>query len=84
MAPRASQPNKGPTHEQVAMTVRLPTEVHEALKTVAFAGGTSLNDVVLRAIGDLLADKGRREAVDTMATRVREQYRVALHKLKDL
>jgi hypothetical protein len=66
------------------MTVRLPTEVHEALKTVAFAGGTSLNDVVLRAIGDLLADKGRREAVDAMATRVREQYRVALDKLKDL
>jgi hypothetical protein len=66
------------------MTVRLPAEVHEALRTVAFAGGTSLNDVVLRAIGDLLADKGRREAVDTMATRVREQYRVALDKLKDL
>ena len=84
MARRTSQPSKGRTHEQVAMTVRLPAEVHEALRTVAFAGGTSLNDVVLRAIADHLADKGRREAVDTMATRVREQYRVALHKLKDL
>jgi hypothetical protein len=69
---------------QVALTVRLPAEVHEALRTVAFASGGSLNDVVLRAVGDFLSDKGRREAVDAMATRVREQYRVALDKLKDL
>lgn len=69
---------------QVAMTVRLPAEVHEALRAVAFARGGSLNDAVLRAVGDFLADKGRREAVDAMAARVREQYRVALDKLKDL
>lgn len=70
--------------EQVAMTVRLPKEVHEALRTVAFASDASLNDVVLRAVADFLGDKGRREAVDAMATRVRERYRVALDKLKDL
>ncbi len=84
MAKRADQTSKDRTQEQIAMTVRLPAEVHEALRTVAFAGGTSINDVVVRAIGDFLADKGRREAVDAMATRVRQQYRVALDKLKDL
>ena len=84
MAKRADQTSKDRTQEQIAMTVRLPAEIHEALRTVAFAGGTSINDVVVRAIGDFLADKGRREAVDAMATRVRQQYRVALDKLKDL
>jgi hypothetical protein len=84
VAKRANQTSKGRTQEQIAMTVRLPAEVHEALRTVAFSGGTSINDVVVRAVGDFLADKGRREAVDAMATRVREQYRVALDKLKDL
>ena len=83
MANRASNA-KGGAQGHIAMTVRLPAEVHEALRTVAFAGGGSLNDVVLRAVGDFLAGKGRREAVDAMATRVREQYRVALDKLKDL
>lgn len=79
-----AQERKEGTGESVALTVRLPAEVHEALRTVAFARGGSLNDVVLRAVGDFLADKGRRQAVDAMASRVREQYRVALDKLKDL
>lgn len=66
------------------MTVRLPFEVHEALRVVAFGTGVSLNHVVLRAVGDYLADKNRRETVDRLAGQVREQYRVALDKLKDL
>lgn len=70
--------------EPVAMTVRLPLEVHEALRVVAFGTGASLNDVVLRAVGDFLTDKSRRETVDRLATQVRERYRVALDKLKDL
>lgn len=72
------------THGQVAMTVRLPSEVHEALRAVAFASSASLNDVVLRAVADFLGDRARREAVDAMAGRVREQYREALDKLKEL
>jgi predicted transcriptional regulator len=84
MAIRGSRTRKDETQGQVAMTVRLPAEVHEALRAVAFANGGSLNDVVLRAIADFLTHKGRRDAVEAMATRVREQYRVALDKLKDL
>lgn len=70
--------------KSVAMTVRLPPEVHEALRVVAFATGASLNDIVLRSVGEFLADKSRRETVDRIATQVREQYRVALDKLKEL
>lgn len=84
MAKRARATRRDENQGQVAMTVRLPAEVHEALRAVAFAGGGSLNDLVLRAVGDFLLDKGRRETVDAMAARVREQYRVALDKLKDL
>lgn len=84
MAKRARATRREENLGQVAMTVRLPAEVHEALRAVAFARGGSLNDAILRTVGDFLADKGRREAVDAMATRVREKYRVALDKLKDL
>jgi predicted HicB family RNase H-like nuclease len=56
MVKRANQTSKDRTQEQIAMTVRLPAEVHEALRTVAFAGGTSINDVVVRAVGNFLVD----------------------------
>lgn len=40
------------------MTVRLPAEVHEALRTVAFAGGTSINFNRAEVGGDALAGFG--------------------------
>ena len=67
-----------------ALTIRVPIDVHEALRTLAFATDTSVNDLVLRAVADFLSDAGHREAVDALSRRMREQYRVALDKLGDL
>lgn len=67
-----------------AMTVRVPREVYEALRTLSFATGASINELSLRAIGDFLASDGHQEAVDAMAARFTEQYKVALDKLADL
>ncbi|CAN5116571.1 hypothetical protein BH20ACT24_BH20ACT24_20930 [soil metagenome] len=67
-----------------AVTLRVPKEVHEALRTLSFATGTSINDLALRALGDFLAEKGHREAVKSFLGKAQEQYRVALDKLRDL
>lgn len=74
---------KKPKEVQV-VTLRIPREVHEALKTLAFATDSSVNDIGLRAISDFLSHKGHQEAVDSLAKKVRNQYRVALDKLADL
>jgi hypothetical protein len=70
--------------EVQVVTLRVPIEVHEALKTLAFATESSVNEIALRALSTFLAEEGHREAVDGFSKRVREQYRVALDKLADL
>jgi predicted DNA-binding protein len=67
-----------------AMSLRVPRETYEALRALSFATETSINELVCRAIGDFLAEAGHQEAVDAMARRFTEQYRVALDKLADL
>ncbi len=72
------------TREVQALTVRVPRDVHDALRTLSFATGASINDLVLRAIGDFLADEGHRDAVEGFLTKAQAQYRDALDKLADL
>jgi predicted transcriptional regulator len=67
-----------------ALTIRVPVDVHEALRTLAFATRTTVNDIVLRSVADYLSETGHREAVEALSDRMREQYRVALDKLADL
>jgi NRPS condensation-like uncharacterized protein len=66
------------------VTVRMPKEEHEALKIYAFHTGSSVNDVVLRAVRNYLATEGRSDEFDKLLNKARAQYRVALDKLKDL
>ncbi len=73
-----------PREEVQALTLRVPREVHEALRTLSFATGTSINELALRALRDFLAEKGHREAVTASLGKAQDQYRVALDKLRDL
>lgn len=66
------------------LTLRVPREVYEAMRTFAFATGTTINEVGIRAIQDFLASQGDREEVEAYLTRARDRYRVALDKLADL
>jgi predicted transcriptional regulator len=72
------------TEEVQQLTVRLPRDLHDALKTLSMATGRSINDLVQGAVRDYLTDDGHREAVETFFVEAREQYRVALDKLADL
>lgn len=76
--------NKERPREARVLTVRVPGEIHEGLRTMAFATGTSINDLVLRALRDYMADAGRREEVAAYIREAQQQFRVALDKLKDL
>jgi NRPS condensation-like uncharacterized protein len=70
--------------ESQMLTVRVPKDVHDALRTLSFATGKSINDIVLAAIGDYLASQGHRDAVEGFLRRAKDQYRVALDKLADM
>ncbi len=66
------------------LTIRMPAGMHEAVRTVAFATNSSINDVLVRAVGDYLSDAGRSQAVDAFLERAQDQWRVALDKLADM
>lgn len=66
------------------VTVRMPRDVYEGLRALSFATETSINELVLRAVGNHMAQEGHRELVEAAAARVQEQYRVALDRLADL
>ena len=66
------------------LNVRVPKDVYDALRTYAYATDNSINEVVMRALADLLASQGRQEEVDSFLEGARKQYRVALDKLADL
>jgi len=72
------------TKETQVVTVRMPRDVYEGLRALSFANHTSINELVLRALGNHMASAGHRELVEAAATRVSEQYRVALAKLAEL
>ncbi|HEV8683170.1 MAG TPA: DNA-binding protein [Actinomycetota bacterium] len=83
-APSGSRREDSNARDQQTLTIRVPKEIHEALRTLAFATGTSINDIVLKGISDYLSSQGHRDAVEGFLRRAQEQYRVALDKLADL
>jgi hypothetical protein len=77
-----------PTHKEspatIALTVRLPAELAEALKNYAFLTSTSGNEVLKKALIEYLKTHGRPEMLRSAFERVVEQHRVALDKMKDM
>lgn len=76
--------DKGAMKDTQVVTLRMPRDVYEGLRALSFATDTSINEFVLRAVGNYMTEEGHSELVDAAATRVREQYRVALDKLANL
>ncbi|MPY79816.1 MAG: DNA-binding protein [Actinophytocola sp.] len=70
--------------ETTALTVRLPVEMADALRTYAFLNNASVNDTVKRAVADYLQQHGREETMRAAFERVLTDHAVALDKLKDL
>lgn len=67
-----------------AVTVRMPVEIHEGLRVLCQATGQSMNEVMLRALGNYLSDEGHRKAVEGFLERAQDRYQVALEKLANL
>jgi len=66
------------------LTVRLPAELHEELRTYKLFANRSINDVVVGLIQDFLAGPGREEIARGMTARAKSMYGVALDKLADM
>lgn len=73
-----------PVEEVQQLTLRVPRDIHVALKVVSQATGRSANELGVAALRDFLSDEGHREAVDRYIEETRSQYRVALDRLADL
>ncbi len=67
-----------------AMTIRLPRDEYEAVRTYAFVARKTINDVVRLAVLDYLAGAGRQEQMDAIVARIQESRRVALDKLAEM
>jgi predicted transcriptional regulator len=81
---RAGGSGRQPVGDSQMLTVRVPKDIHDALRTLSFATGKSINDIVLKAIGDYLGSQGHRDAVEGFMRRAQDRYRVALDKLADM
>lgn len=70
--------------DTATLTVRLPEELAETLRTHAFVTHTSVNETIKRAVIDYLQQSGRPEMVRTAFEKVLADHALALDKLKDL
>lgn len=66
------------------ITARVPKDVHQAIRVLAFATDSKINDIVLRALREYLAESGHRKAVEALTAKAAKQYRVAVDRLADL
>ncbi len=66
------------------LTVRIPAELHEELRTYGFFTHQSINDVVVDLIRDYLEGAGREEIARGMTDRAKKMYGKALDKLADM
>jgi predicted transcriptional regulator len=66
------------------LTVRVPKDLHEALRTLAFVQKTTINDIVIRSVADYMGSEGHQKAVEGLLGRAQEKWRVALDKLADM
>lgn len=72
------------TREVKQIPLRLPPEVYNRVKNLAFFSETSMNDVICRAVIQFLDTTGDTEQAVKMAERARAEYRPVLDKLRDL
>lgn len=63
------------------LTVRVPKELHESLRTLAFATDASMNDIVVDALRAHLAQKRHRDAVARFLSDAGKQYRMTINRL---
>lgn len=66
------------------VTVRLPIDEYEMLRTFAFVTKAKINEVVRKAVLSFLAQEGRQEEIDAIIDRVRQSRRQALDKLAEM
>lgn len=70
--------------ERGVLTVRIPAEMHEELRTYKLFANRPINDVVVELIRDFLNGPGREEIARGMTERAKSMYGVALDKLADM
>jgi hypothetical protein len=70
--------------ERNVLTVRVPADLHEELRTYGFFTKRSINDVVVNLIRDFLAGPGREEIAQGMTDRAKKMYGKALDELADM
>jgi hypothetical protein len=66
------------------LTVRLPAELHDELRTYKFFTKRSINDLVVELIHDFLSGPGRKEIEHGMTEQAKARYGEALEKLADM
>lgn len=72
------------TQTTTALTLRLPTELAEAVRNYAFLMNMSGNDVIRRAVIDYMKAHAQTDMVRAAFERALEQHKVAFDKLADL
>lgn len=70
--------------QTTGLTVRLPSDMAEVLRTYSFVAKTSVNDIIKAAVADYLHRNVQTEMVKSAFEHVLEQHEVALDKLKHL
>jgi hypothetical protein len=65
------------------LPVRMPDEVYNALKGVAYFTGRSMNEIVVAAVTEFLRSSASGE-LDEIVARAQEDYRQVLDQLADL
>jgi hypothetical protein len=63
------------------LTLRIPVEIHEALRTLALARGASMNRLATEALHAFLIEHGKWEPVEGWLLRTGERYRAAVDDL---
>ena len=76
--------NQGQREDRQVLTIRVPPELHERLRTYKFFTRKSINEVAVQLLTEYLDGPGADEIVAASTERAQSDYAVALDKLKDL
>jgi predicted transcriptional regulator len=66
------------------VTVRMPSDIYDAVKIVARATDQKINGLILHAVADYISGAGREQAVDVFFKEAQEKYHVVLDKLAEM
>ncbi|MGH3505004.1 MAG: hypothetical protein ACRDQA_29540 [Nocardioidaceae bacterium] len=72
------------TQTRQALTLRLPPELHDELRTYAFLTGNSINETITDVLANWIDNAGKDEMVRAATTRGHKSHRNALDKLRGL